>query len=313
MKNKLTLMAAPMDGVLDSPSRQLIRQFSPKELLFGEMRHVNCITRGGCDESLRYDPIEQPLAFQISANGTNQIELALEKILEQKFCMLNLNASCPARNVIKSGSGSALMANPSLLKKILLSLHKALRSRAGFTIKLRAGFKEKNALEIAQLAQDCGVEMIIIHPRTQPGGFTDPLDFDLVQNIKKAVTVPVIFSGEIHSFDDILSTYEKTGADGFMIGRALWGAPWKMHEITCQAEGKDFCISPHEIIKLATKHLDLYDKFFEKKHSVQHFKTHLARYLKGFDGANTLRRKFMLMHDHTQMRNGLEELAAKLS
>ncbi|MBU1008117.1 tRNA-dihydrouridine synthase [Candidatus Dependentiae bacterium] len=308
MNKKLTLMSAPIDGVLDSPARQLIRQFSPDELLFGEMRHVNSISNNGRSKCMDYNPIEQPLAFQVSANSTDRIEIVVEAIIKNKFSMLNLNASCPAKNVIKSGSGSALMANPTLLREILLMLHKSVAGRVPLTIKIRAGYKEKNALDIAKLAQDCGITMVIIHPRTQPGGFSTPLDFDLVSEIKKSLSIPIIFSGELHSFRDIQETYEKTGADGFMIGRALWGAPWKMHEIRCQESGEPFNISPQDVVQLAIKHLELSVSFYGPG-GVQSFKSHLVRYLKGFEHANTLRRELLLIQNYIDMKSALEKLA----
>jgi len=301
-------MAAPMDRIIDSPARMLIRQFSPNELLFGEMRHVACIAHGKADQSLKYEIIEQPLAFQVAANNTDSIDVAVAKILEHKFSMLNLNACCPSKNIIKSESGAYLMARPKLLKEILITLRKELQNQIPLTLKIRAGYKEKNGLDIAKLAQDCGVEMLIIHPRTQSQGFSAPLDFDLVKTIKETLSIPVIFSGEIHSFEDAKMTYEKTGVDGFMIGRALWGAPWKLHEITCTIENKSFHLSMKEIIELVLKHLQFYVKFYGPNYVLQMFKTHLSRYLKELPHANSLRRELMTINDYEEMKRKLEAL-----
>jgi nifR3 family TIM-barrel protein len=305
-------MAAPMDGITDSPMRQIIRKFSPKELLFTEMRHITRIASNNNERTLQYKQIELPLANQVSANSTDFLEIAVEKIIEHKFSMLNLNAGCPTKNVIKSGCGSALMANKKLFEKLVKAFVKAINGTIPFSVKIRAGYKEKNGLEIAKLAQDCGADMIIIHPRTQEEGFSAPLDFDIVKKIKQKLSIPVIFSGEIKSFDDVKSTHEKTGCDGFMIGRALWGAPWKLKEISDQAEGKTFSISEKEIIELAIEHLDLSIEFYGSI-GIKPFKTyHLPKYTKGLPQAATLRRTLLNIETHQEMKEKLKSLLSEL-
>jgi len=301
------IMAAPMDGVIDSPMRQLIRDFSKKELLFSEMSHISAVANERTGRLLRYNPIEQPLAFQISGSSIRFMAEAVDKILEHKFVMLNLNAGCPAKNVIKSGNGSALMAKPDLLKELLTFLYKKLENKIPLTLKIRSGFKLKNALEISLIAQDCGVEMIIIHPRTQPGGFSSRLDFDLVKQIKNSLSIPVVFSGNINSFDRMKLTHEKTGVDGFMIGRALWGCPWKMKEITSHALGQEFSISTKTMIEYAIKHLDLNNKFYGKN-GYNAFKKQLPQYIKGLPGAATLRRELLQTQSYDDMKRMLSKL-----
>ena len=194
-------MAAPLDGITDSPLRQLIRDFSPNELMFTEMRHVACVSNEKEARSLKFTQPEQPLAFQFSANRLDFIEDAVEKVIAKGFVSINLNSGCPAPCVTRSGSGSALMANLPQLKLLLNHFTKAIAGRVPFTLKIRAGYKQKNAVEVAQLAQDNGVESIMIHPRTQPEGFTSRLDYDIVAAVKKTVSIPVIFSGNLNKFE----------------------------------------------------------------------------------------------------------------
>ena len=243
----------------------------------------------------------------ISGSSTQFLEKAIQKIISYKFDMLNLNAGCPAKNVINSGNGSALMAEPKKLETLLRAAHKELAGAMPLTLKIRAGFKEVNALDIALLAQDCGVEMLIIHPRTQPQGFTGDLDFDLVKKIKHTVSIPVIFSGNIVDFESAKQTYEKTGVDGFMIGRALWGAPWKLREIRDASDGKTFSISTKEILACAIKHLDLNVKFYGS-FGVDAFKKHLAQYIRSVPNAASLRHELLRLKSHDEMRRRLEEL-----
>lgn len=302
------VMSAPVDGITDSPMRQMIRQFSPDELLFTEMFHISCVANDKRERCLKIDPVEHPIGFQISGSSTEFLEKAIQKIISYKFDMLNLNAGCPAKNVIKSGSGSALMAEPKKLGTLLRAAHKELAGSMPLTLKMRAGFKEVNALEIALLAQDCGVNLLIIHPRTQPQGFTGELNFDLVKKIKETVSIPVIFSGNIIDFESAKQTYEKTGVDGFMIGRALWGAPWKLREIREASKGEVFVISTKEILACTIKHLDLSVKFYGS-FGTDAFKKHLAQYIRGVPGAASLRHELLRLKSHEEMRGRLEELS----
>jgi|SaaInlStandDraft_4_1057021.scaffolds.fasta_scaffold04806_4 tRNA-dihydrouridine synthase B len=300
-------MSAPLDGITDSPMRQLIREYSKDVLLFTEMRHVACVANEKTEKSVKYNSIEQPLCFQVSANSTQFLEKAVAKIVSNKFVMFNLNAGCPAKCVIKSGSGSALMANTSLLKNLLVEFKNALPQTMPLTLKIRAGFKEKNAYDVSLMAEQCGVDMIVVHPRTQPGGFSEPLDFDLVAKIKKSVSIPVVFSGNIHSFSRAEMTHEKTGVDGFMIGRALWGAPWKIREIMDKSLNKDFKISQKDILKCALRHMEL-NVVYYGEHGINPFKKQIPQYIKAIPNAAEIRCQLVRSQSAEEMRNQLENL-----
>jgi len=298
------IMAAPLDGITDSPMRRLIRDFSPNELLFTEMRHIASVANSRKATMFTYAPKEQPLAFQISANTTRWIEKAVEKIVEHKFVMLNLNMGCPAKQVVKSGSGSALMANIPLFKEILQVLQKVLRGRIPLTIKIRAGFKTSNGLEIAQIAEDLGVEGIIIHPRLQTGAFSSSLDYNMVAQIKKYVRIPLIFSGNINSFKRVQKVHALTGVDGFMIGRALWGCPWKMQEITQEAQDKTFSLPQDKVITIAHQHLRFIISLYGP-HGVHYFKKQLPQYIRRLPGAAQLRAHLLRLQSSEEMENEL--------
>ncbi len=281
-------MAAPLDGITDSPMRQLIREFSPDELLFGEMRHVSCVVNERKGTSLKYDPVEHPLVFQFSANSEKNIEEAVEKVISAGFAGINLNLGCPAKNVVKSGSGSALMADLDQLAKVLREFERTIKGRVPFTVKIRSGYKEKNAVEVAKIAEGLGSAAIMIHPRTQPQGFTGLPDLELVRQVNEAVQVPVVVSGNINSFKRAQKVYDHTGVDGFMIGRALWGCPWKMREIVAASRGEAFSLTLPEIVNLARRHLQLSLQHYGPK-GFQPFKKHVPVYIKGVENAGDIR------------------------
>lgn len=305
-------MSAPLDGITDSPFRKLIRDFSPEELLFTEMRHVAMVANEKTGISLRYDPIEQPLAFQVSTNKIDFIDKAIEKILAAGFRSINLNCGCPAKTVIKSKCGSALMEDIGYLEMLLKYFIKIISSsnassRASFTIKIRAGFKKKNALDVAKMAQDCGVDAIIIHPRTQPEGFVSRLDYDLARQVKQAISVPLIFSGNISRLQMAQKVYDLTGCDGYMIGRALWGAPWKIREITDEAQGKTFAVTTELALRYALKHLDNNIQFYGPKGFIP-FKKQLPQYVRFVTQASEWRKKLLRSQTEAEMRDLLIQL-----
>jgi tRNA-dihydrouridine synthase B len=305
-------MSAPLDGITDSPFRQLIRDFSPHEMLMTEMRHIALVCHEKTGISLAYNPIEQPLAFQFSGNSTNFLPEAVEKVITNGFVMINLNAGCPARVVIKSGSGSALMANLPQLEILMKAFVSAINGRVPFTLKIRAGFKEKNALDVAKLAVDCGVEGIIVHPRTQPEGFASLLDYDLVRSIKQTVKVPVVFSGNINSFTVAQKVHDRTGVDGFMIGRALWGAPWKIKEITAAAAGESFTVDTATMLQYAQKHLALNVATFGPRGFIP-FKKQLPLYIRSINDASTWRSKLLRSQSAEEMQQLLATVMAENS
>ena len=307
------VMAAPMDSYTDSPFRRMIRLFSKDELLFGEMRHLACVANEPKGKSLRYEPIEQPLAFQFSGGRTDFLEESVEKVIKAGFVMINFNAGCPAPAVIKSGSGSALMANEALLEQIITQLIKAINGRVPFTLKMRAGFKEKNAYAVALMAEAVGAVGLIVHPRTQPGRFSAELDFELVKKIKEAVKIPVVFSGNLIDTTSVKKTYEQTGVDGFMIGRALCGAPWKMHEITCGLLGKPFVtLTPHEVFTYCKQHFELNVAFYGKN-GFTVFKKHITDYKAHIPNAAQWRDQFLRTKTEAEMRSLFDKLLKEVA
>lgn len=300
-------MSAPIDGVTDSPFRQLIRDFSPNELLFTEIKHVGLVANERSGISLRYNKIEMPMEFQLSTNKINFIEKAVEKVLSAGFTSINLNCGCPAKTVVKSGCGSALMQDLGHLEVLLKHFIKVIDGRASFTVKMRAGFKSKNAYDVAQLVQDCGADAIIIHPRTQPEGFTSRLDYDLVAKIKNKVEIPVVFSGNITRFDIAQKVYDLTGCDGYMIGRALWGAPWKIKEFTMASQGQEFKPTIELALTYALKHLDLNIQFYGSGGFIP-FKKQLAQYVREIPQATQWRLKLLRSQTELEMRQVFSDI-----
>lgn len=298
-------IAGPLDGITDSPFRKLVREFSCDNLQYTEMRHVACVAhdKGGA-KALVFDQIERPLNYQVAANDVIYIAKACEKILAAGVDAVDLNVGCPAKNVVRSGGGSSLMADPAKLKLILLELRRCLPN-INFTVKIRAGYKEKNALDIAKLIQDCGADAIAIHPRLQTQLFAGRPDYAIAAQVKQSLSIPVIFSGDVVNFKMAKMTYEATGVDAFLIGRGIWGKPWKLLELEKHAQGEQFDVDLELIMRYAIKHLDLMLDYYGEA-GLYNFRKHLPFYLKGFSEALNLRRKLVVENSANAVKNNLK-------
>lgn len=302
-------IGGPLDGITDSPFRRLVRDFSPDNLLYTEMRHVGTIVnKVGGPKALNFMQAERPLNFQVAANSTRFIAEACDKIIAAGVDCIDLNIGCPARNVVNSGGGSALMSDPQLLETILREFRRYLPEQT-FTLKIRAGYKNKNGLDIAKLAQDCGVDALAVHPRLQTEKFAGRPDYSLVYEIKKSLNIPVIVSGNIVNWTTAKLAYEQTGADGFLIGRGIWAKPWKLAELDFNAKtmGQVYPISQEIMLKAAYKHLELMLDYHGKT-GMYCFRKHLPFYLRGFAEAQNLRKELMTTESVDYMLSSLSQL-----
>lgn len=298
-------IGGPLDGITDAPFRQLVRQFSQRELLYTEMRHVRSIlTPMGGHLALKFEQMERPLSFQVSASSDDSIQAACEKIVAAGVDIIDLNVGCPAKNVISSCCGSALMAHPEQLKKILQAFRSSLS--IPFTVKIRAGFKEKNALDIAKMIQDCGADALAIHPRLQTQKFTGQPDYELAAQVKKALQIPVIFSGNVVNFKTAQMTYDRTGVDGFLIGRGMWAKPWKLHEMAENAAGRPYVVTSEMLLSVALQHLQFMIDHYGQK-GLYCFRKHLPFYIKGHPAASAMRAKLVVATSQEEVVQGLIE------
>lgn len=299
-------IGGPLDGITDSPFRKLVREFSKEELLYTEMRHVGTIAHDkGQAKALLFDQSERPLNYQCAANKIDFIELSCQKILQAGVDIVDLNVGCPASNVIGSGSGSALMADLPRLKLILQEFRKHLP--IPFTVKIRAGFKCKNAIEVAQLIQDCGADALAIHPRLQSQKFEGRPDYQLAAQVKSTVSIPVIISGGVINWATARMVYEQTGVDGFLIGRGIWGKPWKLQELQAHSTNQEFIITTRQVLAYAIKHFENMLAYYGL-HGLYAFRKHIPFYIRGLPEASLVRQKLVVSTSIEQVKETFMEL-----
>ena len=299
-------IGGPLDGITDSPFRRLVREFSQDELLYTEMRHVACIANdAGGTKALHFYQPERPLNFQIAANEIQFIEQAIDKILHKGVDSIDLNIGCPARNVVRSGTGSALMADLPRLKEILCCLREKIP--LPFTVKIRTGLKKPNAVDVAKLAQDCGIDALAIHPRLQTQRFEGRPDYATAAAVKKAVDIPVFISGGIVNFKLAQLVYDQTGVDGFLVARGMWAKPWKLKELAAHAAGKPFEVDNKLILSCALKHFDYMLKHYGD-HAIFMFRKHLPFYIRGVLEAAVVRKRLVLSTSVDEVKQGLTQI-----
>ncbi len=303
-------IGAPLDSITDSPLRQLVRQFSTDELLYTEMRHVGSVAadKDGL-RTVRFEQWERPLSYQIAANSIDYIDSAIDRIIAAGVDIVDLNVGCPARNVIGSGCGSALMADLPRLECILKHLRKKLS--IPLTIKIRAGFKEYNAVEVALCAQECGVDALAIHPRLQTQKFEGRPDYSVAAQVKKALQIPVLLSGNVVNWPTARMAYEATGVDGFLIGRGLWGRPWKLKELREYSQGRIYAITRKEILACALDHLRRMLAYYGPK-GLFIFRKHVPFYIAGMQGAGDIRTQLVSLECADRVEAYLHELYASV-
>jgi len=227
LKLKSNLILAPMAGVTDLPFRMLCRKFGA-ELAFVEMINCRSISHKSrkTKHMLSTTAKDKPLGVQILGCEEKYILKALDVLKAYKFDILDFNAACPAKKVVRRGEGSALLKDPKKLAKLLKLLVK--NSKIPVSVKIRLGWDKDsiNAEKVALYAQDAGVSGLFIHGRTRIQEYGGNVDYAAIAKVKQAVNIPVIASGDVFSAQLAKKMLTETNCDGLVIARGSFGNPW---------------------------------------------------------------------------------------
>jgi len=289
LKNNICL--APMAGVTDLPFRTLVREFGCG-LAFTEMVSAAGLVRG-MGKTCRYLDSslgDRPLGVQLFGSDPDTLAEATRMTVERGADLVDMNMGCPVKKVVKTGSGAALMRDPQRTAAILQAMRKA--TELPVTLKIRAGWRpgEVSALAIGRIAEDCGVDAVILHPRTVDQGFSGKADWRLIAALKEQLRIPVIGSGDVRLPEDAVRMFRETGCDGVMVGRGVLGNPWLIRNIRYHLSGRDFFEpSLSERTEIIRRHLSMAVKYYGEKVGTRDFRKHLLWYTKGLRGGAQFR------------------------
>jgi len=229
--DEITVLA-PMAGITHLPFRRLVKE-AGCGLVCTEMVSANGLVYGSVKtrQLLQSCVEEKPLSVQIFGSDPAKMADAAVLVEQSGADIVDINFGCAVKKILKSYAGVALMKSPPLAEAII----KKVRGAVGIplTIKIRAGWdlSGKDALKIARLAEDCGVDAVAIHPRTASQGFSGKSNWSLITELKSSLSIPVIGNGDIVHPEDALKMLHETGCDAVMIGRAAIGNPWIFSQV----------------------------------------------------------------------------------
>lgn len=230
-----------MAGVTDYTFRRLIKRRGGVGLVVSEFISVEGLTRGNpkSKRQMRFDEDERPFAVQIFGGKPDRMAMGAEMAEEVGADILDVNCGCPAPKVVKNGGGSGLLREPKLLEEIL----KAIKSSISIplTLKVRTGYTEStvNVVDIAKMAEQCGVEHIQVHGRTREQGYKGLANWERIAEVKRAVSIPVSGNGDITSIDYGMQKWKESGVDGILIGRGAMQNPWIFRQFQDAIEGRE--------------------------------------------------------------------------
>ena len=301
------LFVAPMAGVTDRPFRQLCKQFGAG-LAVSEMVASNSLLWGSEKTRRRanHDGEVEPISVQIAGADPAMMADAARYNVEQGAQIIDINMGCPAKKVCNTMAGSALLKDEPLVGQILESVVNAVD--VPVTLKFRTGWDaaNRNALKVAKIAEDSGVQLLSLHGRTRACGFSGRAEYDTIREVKQATRLPVVANGDITTPEEARQVLEYTGADGIMIGRAAQGRPWIFREIAHYLSTGEKLPPPLvcEIHTVLIAHLhDLY-AFYGVERGVKVARKHISWYTKGLAGSASFR------HRMNQLESREDQLAA---
>lgn len=312
INNKLFL--APLAGISDRAFRIICKNFgaditvtemiSAKGLYYKDKKTSSLYAFG--DE-------EYPIGIQLFGSEPDIIEYATKEISELKPMFIDINMGCPVPKIVGNKEGSFLMTKPKLVHEIIYKAASA--TDIPVSVKIRAGFDDenKNAVEIAQIAEDAGASFITVHGRTKTQMYSGKADLNIIKKVKEAVKIPVVGNGDIFSYKDAETMKKQTGCDALMIARGALGNPFIFEEIKSGFKNIEYKPpSNRERIETALEHLKKIIYFKGEKTAISESRKHMAWYLKGMKNSSEIKNKIFSAKTFSEIENILSKYSEEI-
>ncbi len=304
------IILAPMAGVTDLPFRLLCSR-QGAGMVCMEMVSAKAILykNKNTQELLEIHPEEAPTSLQLFGSDPKVVSEMAKQIEERPFSVLDINMGCPVPKVVGNGEGSALMRQPKLADEIISATVKAVRKPV--TVKIRKGFDEEhvNAVEIAKIAEMAGASAIAVHGRTREQYYSGRADWEIIAQVKDAVSIPVIGNGDVTDGISAERMLEQTGCDGVMVGRAARGNPWLFAQIIRYLEDGCVCPKPdnEEIKQMILEHAKLLLACKGEYTGIREMRKHVAWYTAGMHDSARLRQRVNYIERFEDLKELIEK------
>ncbi|QYO66267.1 tRNA dihydrouridine synthase DusB [Leptolyngbya sp. 7M] len=310
------LILSPMAGVTDYVFRRLIKRRGGVGLVVSEFISVEGLTRGNpkSKRQMRFDQEERPFAVQIFGGRPERMAMGAEMAEEVGADILDVNCGCPAPKVVKNGGGSGLLREPGRLEEILKEIKRSIS--IPLTLKLRTGYSEStiNVVDVAKMAEQCGVEHIQVHGRTREQGYKGLANWDLIRQVKEAVSIPVSGNGDITSIEYGLRKWQQAGTDGILIGRGAMQNPWIFRQFADVLAGRE-PFQPDLVEKKAVL-LEFFEMCLEEMPEIValgKMKQLAGQFTKGLVGGAQFRQTLYHSHSADEILDNITEYFSTLS
>jgi len=234
------LVLAPVAGHTDSLFRQVVKSLGGCGLVVSELVSTEGMTRHKVrtQHLTHFVEAERPVSIQIFGSDSRRMAESAAMVEAMGADIIDINAGCPVKKVVRQGGGSNLLRDLPLLEKIITEVRKAIR--IPLTIKIRSGWDRDsiNALEVLEIAQDCGVEALTIHGRTRNDLFAGCADWNIIEKVKQHAQIPIIGNGDVFAPEDAARMFLETGVDGVMMGRGVLSNPWLIRQCWDHLNGR---------------------------------------------------------------------------
>ncbi len=297
---------APMAGLTSWPVRMLCRR-TGGALAFTEMISAAAVSRGKVQSdtlnALKTHPDDRPLGIQLFGSNAREMAEAARTLSAMEADLVDINMGCPAKKIIRSGSGCALMLDTYRAGKIVRAVREAVT--VPLTVKMRLGWDEtsKNAAELARVCEDEGVDAVTVHGRTRAQGFAGPPDMEGIRQVVESINVPVIGNGGITGAKHARDMIESTGCAAIMVGRGAIGNPWIFEAIKHGETSRRANPAPEEKAGVVLQHLEWIEQSAPQRKLTAELRKHVAWYVRGVPGAASFRKELHRLNTAEEVRD----------